>query len=186
MLSLMKYGKITKADLDLKMGADPTAAKNIIDGLFQGKAIDNTKATEGYKVDPNTLQPVPASQYKDNSAADLLASDSKRNIAASLNQQSNGGLENNPGLWSKLTNEVWGKMQPWEKTLTLGGLSLGAIGLFSSLAGGDEDEEDDEDSGGSFMPLLAIAGGAAALASPMARYFGSGNTQAQQPGQQGV
>ena len=186
MLSLMKSGKITKADLDLKMGADPTAAKNIIDGLFQGKAIDNTKATEGYKVDPNTLQPVPASQYKDNSAADLLANDSKRSIAASLNQQSNGGLENNPGLWSKLTNEVWGKMQPWEKTLTLGGLSLGAIGLFSSLAGGDEDEEDDEDSGGSFMPLLAIAGGAAALASPMARYFGSGNTQAQQPGQQGV
>ena len=192
MLSLMRYGKITKADLDLKMGADPTAAKSIIDGLFQGKAIDDTKATEGYKVDPNTLQAVPSSQYKDNSAAELLASDSKRSIASSLNQQSNGGLENNPGLWSKLTNEVWGKMQPWEKTLTLGGLSLGAIGLFSSLAGGDkdeedeEDDEDDEDSGGSFMPLLAIAGGAAALASPMARYFGSGNTQAQQPGQQGV
>ena len=185
-LSLMKSGKITKADLDLKMGADSAAAKNMIDGLFQGKDIDNTKATEGYKIDPNTLQPVPSSQYKDNSAAELLASDSKRSIAASLNQQSNGGLENNPGLWSKLTNEVWGKMQPWEKTLTLGGLSLGAIGLFSSLASGDEDEEDDEDSGGSFMPLLAIAGGASALASPMARYFGAGNTQAQQPGQQGV
>jgi hypothetical protein len=186
MLSLMKSGKITKADLDLKMGADPTAAKKMIDGLFQGKAVETTNATEGYKIDPNTLQPVPTSQYKDNSAADVLAADSKRNIATSLNQQSNGGLEQNPGLWSKLTNEVWGKMQPWEKTLTLGGLSLGAIGLFSSLAGGDEDEEDDEDSGGSFMPLLAIAGGAAALASPMARYFGAGNTQAPQQGQQGV
>lgn len=177
MLALMKSGKITKADLDLKLSKDPAAAKQMIDGLLQGKQINTAAAQGEYAVDPYSLQPVPAADVKDNSAADVLNAESRRNIAASLNQQSNGTLANDPGMWSKLTNEVWGNMQPWEKALTIGGLSLGAIGLFSSIAGGDEDEEDDEeDSGGNFLPLLGLAAGTAALATPVARYFGYGDS----------
>ena len=186
-LALMKSGKITKADLDLKLSKDPAAAKQLIDDLFKGKQIDMAANQGAYKIDPNSLQPVPAQDVRDNSAADVLNAESKRSIAASLNNQSNGALENNPGMWSKLTNEVWGNMQPWEKALTLGGLSLGAIGLFSSIAGGDEDEEDgdDEESGGSFLPLLGLAAGTAALATPAARYFGYGDSLGLGSGQQG-
>jgi hypothetical protein len=186
MLALMKSGKITKADLDLKLSKDPAAAKQLIDDLFKGKQVDMAANQGAYKIDPNSLQPVPAQDVRDNSAADVLNAESRRNIAASLNNQSNGALENNPGMWSKLTNEVWGNMQPWEKALTLGGLSLGAIGLFSSLAGGDEDEEDgEEDSGGSFLPLLGLAAGTAAMATPVARYFGYGDALGLGNNQQG-
>lgn len=174
MLALMKNGVITKADVDLKLGKDPQAAMKTIENLFKGGGIAKTIQTEGYSTSPYTGQPVPNSQFTDQMAKDTLEAEGKRNVASSANAQSGNQLTQNPGMWSKLTNEIWGKMQPWEKVLTLGGLSLGTIGLFSSMTGSDSDE-DEEDSGGSYLPLLGIAAG---LAAPAARYFGFNNTKA--------
>jgi hypothetical protein len=66
-------------------------------------------------------------------------------------------------------NQLLGNMQPWEKWLVYGGLSLAAVGMIGSmLGGGDEDDEE----GGSWMPLLSLLGIGVGVGLPVAKHFG--------------
>jgi hypothetical protein len=66
-------------------------------------------------------------------------------------------------------NQLLGNMQPWEKWLVYGGLSLAAVGMIGSmLGGGDEDDEE----GGSWMPLLSLLGIGIGVGLPVAKHFG--------------
>jgi hypothetical protein len=66
-------------------------------------------------------------------------------------------------------NQLLGNMQPWEKWLVYGGLSLAAVGMIGSMLGGDGD---DEEEGGSWLPLLSLLGIGVGVGLPLAKHFG--------------
>lgn len=170
MLSLMRSGIVDKAAIDLKMKEDAQKAVDTIEMLLAGPSKINATVFDEQVISPKTSQPVPDSQNANVGATDqkaraVLEAEGKKNLADSVNKESGNKLSQNPKMWSKLTNEIWNNMQPWEKVLTLGGLSIGSIGLFSSISG----SSDKKKKGGKYLPLLGIAAG---LAMPTARYFG--------------
>lgn len=75
-------------------------------------------------------------------------------------------------------SQLWEGLNGTEKMLIMGGLSLGAVGILSSLFGGSDDDDDEE--GSSLPTILGILGIGAVAAVPLMRYFGVNQPSAPQ------